>query len=124
MINVRLYTENDTEAIKNLCIKYNKRLPSEYGFMLVATLENGEIIGFANVAPKLFIDPFVVDEGKTPIEKIKIFDAMGHFIKGHISTAGINNIYFTASGEEFVSFLKKRFNAEEFTDEKTYKVKV
>lgn len=124
MINVRRYTESDAEAIKNLCTKYNKRLPSEFGFMFVAISENGEIIGFANIAPKLFIDPFVIDEDKMPVEKVKIFDAMGHFINGYINTTDVKNLYFTASGEGFISFLKKRFNAEEFTSEKTYKIKV
>ena len=124
MINVRRAKETDAEAIKDLCVKFNKRLPTELGFTLVATEENGEIVGFANVVPKLFIDPLVVNEEKQPVEKVKIFDAMGHFIRGYVSTTNSPNVYFTASNEEFISFLEKRFFAEEFTEEKTYKIKV
>ena len=124
MLKVRQATEKDLDAIKNLCYKYNKRLPSEYGFGLVCVNNENEVVGFANIAPKIFIDPLVIDEGRLPVEKIKILDAMGHFINGNLSTNGVKTVYYTAEGEDFTNILDKMFGSELFTEEKTYKIKV
>lgn len=124
MIKVRQATEQDLEEIKDLCFKYNRRLPSEYGFGLVCVDNENKIVGFANVAPKIFIDPLVLDEGRNPVEKVRVLDAMATFIGGNLATNGIKTVYYTAEGEEFIDILSRRFGSELFTEEKTYKIKV
>lgn len=124
MLNVRQATEQDWEAIKDLCFKYNRRLPSGIGFGSVVVNEENSIVGFAHIEPKIFIDPLVIDEDRKPVEKVRIIDALGNFIGGHLATIGAKTVYYTAEGEEFTNFLEKKFNSELFTEEATYKVKV
>ena len=124
MINVRQAQDKDIEEIKSLCFDNNRRLPSEIGNLIVAE-KDGKIVGHANVCLKSFIDPLVIDEKNCgTVEKVRIIDALYNTIKGIFIANNIQQFYFTASGDDFIKFLEKKFDVEVYSKEQLFKGKI
>jgi len=119
---IRRATPEDFPKIEEFCTKNKKRPPSEVGWGIISE-KDGEIDGFVHLAPKMFIDPMVVDETLHPIERIRIIDGILNVCTGLCIANGVDRVYFTASGD-FVDFLEKRFGVEKFSTEDIYIRKV
>lgn len=120
---IRKATLEDSERIKNFCYANNKRLPSENGINLL--IEQGdEIKGFVHVGVKTFIDPMVVSDCLGKIESVKIIDELMTAVRGVCIGSGVEDVYFTAEGQGFISFLEKKFDVEKYTDEHLFHSKV
>lgn len=120
MIDIRVVKEQDVERVVRFCTENGKRVPKEIGTSMIAERrETGEILGFFHVAPKLFLDPLVVSKDVGKIEALRLYERLLDVVSGIVSNTG-NKIYFTAEGDEFISFLQKKYQIEEYTKETTY----
>ena len=121
MIDIRSVTEADIARVLKFCADNGRRQPSDIGTSVLAeNRETGEIVGFFHIAPKLFLDPLVIDAGLGKIERVKILERLCDVVSGILTTTPTKQIYFTAEGDEFVALLEKKYDVKEFTKETTY----
>ena len=84
---------------------------------------DGKIVGYVHVCTKTFIDPMVVSMDRHPVERIKTIHDLMTTVRGICYESGVNQVYFTAEGEDFIKFLEKKFDIELFTKEQLYKAR-
>ena len=119
---IRKATLEDWEKIVDFCHVNNKRLPSEIGVGIVDEVD-GNIVGYVHVCTKTFIDPMVVSMDRHPVERIKTIHDLMTTVRGICYESGVNQVYITAEGEDFIKFLEKKFDIELFTKEQLYKAR-
>ena len=143
-ITIRVATKEDHERILEFCSRNKRRIPTEWGMGLIAervdkrevrsqksedastTLSmTAEIVGYVNLCVKTFIDPFVIEDGLGVGTNVRILKEMMTLVRGIL--IGMNttsDVYFTASGKEFISTVEKMFGVKKFTDEKMFVAKI
>lgn len=121
MIDIAQVKEEDIARIAKFCQDNGKRLPKEAGASVYAeNRETGEILGYVHVATKTFIDPFVLDEKLSVVQRVRVLERLFDTVTGLCIATGNKDIYFTAMGKDFIEFLEKKYGVEKYTDEATY----